>query len=107
MNEITFSYPLLSQESLWNRLRVSWRADFSVRSRYEIASAIAILGLLVALCASAAVSIIFTANPLAQVFIDGCLALGLLPIPLAIRLLVLGIVILLYGIYLFPQQREQ
>ncbi|AAD18740.1 conserved hypothetical protein [Chlamydia pneumoniae LPCoLN] len=106
MDEITPNYPLLRQDSLWNRVRVSWRADLSVSSRYEIASAIAILGLLVAFCASAAVSIIFTANPLAQVFIDGCLALGLLPIPLVIGLLIIGIIVLLYGIYLFPQQRE-
>ncbi|SPN73721.1 hypothetical protein C10C_0563 [Chlamydia serpentis] len=106
MSEIAFNYTPLSQDSLGNRIKVSWRADFSIRCRYEIASAIAILGLLIALCASAAVSIIFTANPLAQVFIEGCLVIGFLPVPLAIGLLVLGIILLLYGIYLFPRQHE-
>ncbi|EPP38709.1 hypothetical protein BOKEGFJH_00915 [Chlamydia avium] len=87
-------------------MSVSWRTRFSVRTRYEIASAVAVFGLILSLCGSAAVYAVFTSCIISDLFIQGCISLGLVPIPVAILSLILGIVILLYGIYLLPQQRE-
>ncbi|AUS59568.1 uncharacterized protein CHAB577_0147 [Chlamydia abortus] len=95
------------RSGLCDRMSVSWRACFSVRTRYEIASAVAIFGLILALCGSGAVYLAFTSCAISEMFIQGCVSLGLMPIPVAIFSLLLGILILLYGIYLLPQQKEE
>ncbi|WP_201456628.1 hypothetical protein [Chlamydia sp. 17-3921] len=95
---------IIDQSSLCDRISVSWRASFSVRMRYEIACAIAIIGLLIALLASAAVYVVFNTTAFSDIYVQGCLSLGLSPIPLAISSLILGICILLSGIYLLPEQ---
>lgn len=88
-------------------MSVSWRAHFSVRTRYEIASAIAIFGLILSLCGSAAVYSVFTSCVISDAYIQGCMSLGLAPISVAVLSLLLGIAILLYGIYLLPQHKER
>ncbi|BAE81639.1 conserved hypothetical protein [Chlamydia felis Fe/C-56] len=95
------------RNGLCDRMSVSWRARFSVRARYEIASIVAIFGLVLALCGSGAVYLAFTSCAISDSFILGCVSLGLMPIPVAILSLLLGILILLYGIYLLPQQKEE
>ncbi|AFS24711.1 putative membrane protein [Chlamydia psittaci M56] len=95
------------RSGLCDRMSVSWRARFSVRTRYEIASAVAIFGLILALCGSGAVYLAFTSCAISEMFIQGCVSLGLMPIPVAILSLLLGMLILLYGIYLLPQQKEE
>ncbi|AAP04891.1 hypothetical protein [Chlamydia caviae] len=107
MKSIDVSSDTIIRNSLCDRMSVSWRARFSVRTRYEIASAVAIFGLVLALCGSGAVYAVFTSCAISEIFIQGCMSLGLMPIPVAILSLLLGILILLYGIYLLPQQKEE
>ncbi|WP_066481533.1 hypothetical protein [Candidatus Chlamydia sanziniae] len=107
MNWVCFKTTYTIEQSLLYRISVSWKTNFSVRTRYEIASAIAILGLLIALCSSAAISLIYSGQPLSLILIEGCLTLGLVPLSVAISLLIIGILILLYGICLFPRQRAR
>ncbi|AFS27682.1 hypothetical protein [Chlamydia psittaci] len=107
MKSIDVSNNTMIRSGLCDRMSVSWRARFSVRTRYEIASAVAIFGLILALCGSGAVYLAFTSCAISELFIQGCVSLGLMPIPLAILSLLLGMLILLYGIYLLPQQKEE
>ncbi|AEB55166.1 hypothetical protein [Chlamydia psittaci] len=107
MKSIDVSNNTMIRSGLCDRMSVSWRARFSVRTRYEIASAVAIFGLILALCGSGAVYLAFTSCAISELFIQGCVSLGLMPIPVAILSLLLGMLILLYGIYLLPQQKEE
>ncbi|QXE27425.1 hypothetical protein [Chlamydia buteonis] len=107
MKSIGVSNNTMTHSGLCDRMSVSWRARFSVRTRYEIASAVAIFGLVLALCGSGAVYLSFTSCAISEMFIQGCVSLGLMPVPVAILSLLLGILILFYGIYLLPQQKEE
>ncbi|WP_348663683.1 hypothetical protein [Chlamydia vaughanii] len=106
MKSTYLSNDTMLRPGICDRMSISWRARFSVRTRYEIASVVAIFGLILSLCASAAVYAVFATCVISDLFIQGCLSLGLMPIPVAILSLVFGVAILLYGIYLLPQQKE-
>lgn len=93
------------QTSFCDRLRVSWRSYFSVRVRYELASLIAITGLILTLCALAAVYASCYSCVISFMFIEQCLSLGCSPFPLSIFSLVIGVSVLFFGIYLLPQHR--
>lgn len=94
------------QIGLCERMSISWSTRFSVRTRYEIGSAVAVFGLILSLCGSAAVYAVFTSCIISDLFVQGCISLGLVPISVALLSLIFGIVILLYGIYLLPQHKE-
>jgi len=94
----------VDQASFLHRMSISWLARFSVRTRHEIACAIAIIGLLTSLLASVAVYVVFTSTPFSASFFQGCLALGLEPVAVALGSLILGILVLLCGVYLLPEK---
>lgn len=95
------SYPS-KQHHLCHRLGVSWRAHFSPRSRYEIASAVAILGLILVLVTFAGIYLLYSTSSLNASFLNACTQMSISPVALVILTLCIGAFCLLFGIYLLP-----
>lgn len=90
------------QHDLLQRLGTSWRARFSPRSRYEIASAIAILGLILVLVTFAGIYMLYSTTGLTASFLYACTQMSISPVALVILTLCIGAFCLFFGIYLLP-----
>lgn len=93
----------LAQRSLCDRLHISWRSRFSPRARYEIASVIAIVGLILMLVTFAGIYAMYSTGGLADTFRHVCAQASISPVSLVTLVLVIGATCLLFGIYLLPR----
>lgn len=91
-----------TQSNLCRRLHTSWHAQFSPRMRYEIASVIAIIGLILMLGTFASVYAMYSTGGLAEAFYRVCARSSVSPVALVTLVLVVGAVCLLFGIWLLP-----
>ncbi len=90
--------PNPTKTSFWDRVSTSFRSDISTRARYEIASALAIIGLLFSLLGCAVAYAMHIGGDLSAAFCSQCAGWNLVPGALSCILLTAGFFMLLIGI---------
>ncbi|AGT71862.1 hypothetical protein O179_02665 [Chlamydia trachomatis] len=98
--------PCSSPTNFYGRLSVSWRASLSPRARYEVGSLLAIVGLILTLIGAASIHAVLLQSVATPAILSFCSAFSIRPLATAIFSVIVGLALLIGGIFLLPVQQE-